>query len=85
MKRLSRIKTLLFGGRRSSARCFALAPGFRGATPFLSPDSPAAQWGQGLSALAASGRFGFALAFTLYAAVILLPLYALVRIAAQRS
>ncbi len=41
--------------------------------------------GQGLSALAATGRFGFALAFTLYAAVILLPLYALVRIGARRE
>ena len=36
-------------------------------------------------ALAASGRFGFALAFTLYAAVILLPLYALVHIGARRE
>lgn len=46
---------------------------------------PGSAVGQGLSALAASGRFGFALAFTLYAAVILLPLYALVHIAARRE
>lgn len=41
--------------------------------------------GQGLSMLAGTGRFGFALALTLYAFLVLLPLYALARIRARRD
>lgn len=46
---------------------------------------PGGAIGQGLSTLAASGRFGFALAFTLYAFCVLLPLYVFVRIRAKRA
>ena len=52
---------------------------------FSAAGFPGSAVGQGLSALAATGRFGFALAFTLYAAVILLPLYALARIGVRRE
>ena len=46
---------------------------------------PGGAIGQGLSTLATSGRFGFALAFTLYAFCVLLPLYVFVRIRAKRA
>ena len=46
---------------------------------------PASAVGRGLSALAVSGRFGFALALTLYALILLLPLYALARIRETRA
>ena len=46
---------------------------------------PGGAIGQGLSTLAASGRFGFALALTLYAFCVLLPLYVFVRIRAKRA
>ena len=46
---------------------------------------PGSAVGQGLTALAAKGRFGFALALTLYAFLVLLPLYALARIRARRE
>lgn len=46
---------------------------------------PGGAIGQGLSALAASGRLGFALALTLYAFCVLLPLYVFVRIRAKRA
>ncbi len=46
---------------------------------------PGSAVGQGLSALAASGRFGFALAFTLYTFCVLLPLYVLTRIGERRK
>lgn len=46
---------------------------------------PGSAAGQGLSMLAGTGRFGFALALTLYAFLVLLPLYALARIRARRD
>lgn len=46
---------------------------------------PAGALGRGLTALAGTGRLGFALALTLYAALVLLPVYALTRIAARRA
>ena len=46
---------------------------------------PGSAAGQGLSMLAGTGRFGFALALTLYAFLALLPLYALARIRARRD
>ena len=46
---------------------------------------PGGAIGQGLSALAASGRLGFALALTLYAFCVLLPLYVLTRIGERRK
>lgn len=83
MKR-SQMKTLLL---IEGAVCLTLALAlwlFEG-DAFSVAGFPGSAVGQGLSALAASGRFGFALAFTLYAAVILLPLYALARIRARRD
>ena len=81
MKR-DRIKTLLLAEALICA-LLALALWFFEGDAFSVAGFPGSAVGQGLSALAASGRFGFALAFTLYAAVILLPLYALVHIAAR--
>ena len=46
---------------------------------------PGSAAGQGLSMLAGTGRLGFALALTLYAFLVLLPLYALARIRARRD
>lgn len=46
---------------------------------------PLGPLGLGLSALAQTGRLGFALAMTLYAALVLLPVYALARIRARRA
>ena len=46
---------------------------------------PGSAAGQGLSMLAGTGRFGFALALTLYAFLVLLPLYALARIRVRRD
>lgn len=46
---------------------------------------PGSAAGQGLSMLAGTGRFGFALALTLYAFLVLLPLYVLARIRARRD
>ena len=83
MKR-DRIKTLLLAEALICA-LLALALWLFEGDAFSVAGFPGSAVGQGLSALAASGRFGFALAFTLYAAVILLPLYALVRIAARRE
>lgn len=79
MKR-DRIKTLLLAEALICA-LLALALWLFEGDAFSVAGFPGSAVGQGLSALAASGRFGFALAFTLYAAVILLPLYALVLIA----
>ena len=75
MKR-DRIKTLLLAEALICA-LLALALWLFEGDAFSVTGFPGSAVGQGLSALAASGRFGFALAFTLYAAVILLPLYAL--------
>ena len=83
MKR-DRIKTLLLAEALICA-LLALALWFFEGDAFSLAGFPGSAIGPGLSALAASGRFGFALAFTLYAAVILLPLYALVHIAARRE
>ena len=52
---------------------------------FSLADFPAGVIGQGLTALAGTGRVGFALALTLYAALALLPVYALVRLSARRA
>lgn len=83
MKR-SQLKVLLLA---EGAVCALLALALRlfEGDAFSVAGFPGSAVGQGLSALAASGRFGFALAFTLYAAVILLPLYALVHIGARRE
>ena len=79
-----RIKTLLLAEALICA-LLALALWLFEGDAFSVAGFPGSAVGQGLSALAASGRFGFALAFTLYAAVILLPLYALVHIGARRE
>lgn len=83
MKR-DRIKTLLLAEALICA-LLALALWLFEGDAFSVAGFPGSAIGPGLSALAASGRFGFALAFTLYAAVILLPLYVLVHIAARRE
>jgi len=83
MKR-DRIKTLLLAEAIVCA-LLALALWLFEGDAFSIAGFPGSAVGQGLSALAATGRFGFALAFTLYAAVILLPLYVLVRIGARRE
>lgn len=83
MKR-DRIKTLLLAEALICA-LLALALWLFEGDAFSLAGFPGSAIGPGLSALAASGRFGFALAFTLYAAMILLPLYALVHIAARRE
>ena len=83
MKR-DRIKTLLLAEALICA-LLALALWLFEGDAFSVAGFPGSAVGQGLSALAASGRFGFALAFTLYAAVILLPIYALVHIGARRE
>ena len=83
MKR-DRIKTLLLAEALICA-LLALALWLFEGDAFSLAGFPGSAIGPGLSALAASGRFGFALAFTLYAAVILLPLYALVHIGARRE
>ena len=83
MKR-DRIKTFLFAEALVCA-LLALALRLLEGDAFSVAGFPGSAIGQGLSKLAATGRFGFALAFTLYAAVILLPLYALARIRTKRE
>lgn len=83
MKR-SQMKTLLL---IEGAVCLTLTLALRlieGAA-FSFAAFPGSAAGQGLSMLAGTGRFGFALALTLYAFLVLLPLYALARIRAQRD
>lgn len=83
MKR-SQMKTLLL---IEGAVCLALTLALRlieGAA-FSFAAFPGSAAGQGLSMLAGTGRFGFALALTLYAFSALLPLYALARIRARRD
>ena len=83
MKR-SQMKTLLL---IEGAVCLTLTLALRlieGAA-FSFADFPGSAAGQGLSMLAGTGRFGFALALTLYAFLVLLPLYALARIRARRD
>ena len=83
MKR-SQMKTLLL---IEGAVCLTLTLAMRlieGAA-FSFAAFPGSAAGQGLSMLAGTGRFGFALALTLYAFLVLLPLYALARIRARRD
>ena len=83
MKR-SQMKTLLL---IEGAVCLTLTLALRlieGAA-FSFASFPGSAAGQGLSMLAGTGRFGFALALTLYAFLVLLPLYALARIRARRD
>ena len=83
MKR-SQMKTLLL---IEGAVCLTLTLALRlieGAA-FSFAAFPGSAAGQGLSMLAGTGRFGFALALTLYAFLTLLPLYALARIRARRD
>ncbi len=83
MKR-DRIKTLLLAEALICA-LLALALWLIEGDAFSIVGFPGGAIGQGLSTLAASGRFGFALAFTLYAFCVLLPLYVFVRIWAKRA
>ena len=83
MKR-SQMKTLLL---IEGAVCLTLTLALRlieGAA-FSFAAFPGSAAGQGLSMLAGTGRFGFALALTLYAFLALLPLYARARIRARRD
>lgn len=79
-----RIKTLLLAEALICA-LLALALWLFEGDAFSVAGFPGSAIGQGLSTLAASGRFGFALAFTLYAFCVLLPLYVFVRIRAKRA
>ena len=83
MKR-DRIKTLLLA---EAIVCALLAFALRliEGDAFSIVGFPGGAIGQGLSMLADTGRFGFALALTLYAFLVLLPLYALARIRAKRA
>lgn len=83
MKR-SQLKALLLA---EGAVCALLALALRlfEGDAFSVAGFPGGAIGQGLSALAASGRLGFALALTLYAFCVLLPLYALARIGERRK
>ena len=83
MKR-DRIKTLLLAEALICA-LLALALWLIEGDAFSIVGFPGGAIGQGLSTLAASGRFGFALALTLYAFCVLLPLYVFVRIRAKRA
>lgn len=83
MKR-SQMKTLLL---IEGAVCLTLTLALRlieGAA-FSFAAFPGSAAGQGLSMLASTGRLGFAFALTLYAFLVLLPLYALARIRARRD
>lgn len=83
MKR-SQMKTLLL---IEGAVCLTLTLALRliEGDAFSFAAFPGSAAGQGLSMLAGTGRFGFALALTLYAFLVLLPLYALARIRARRD
>ena len=83
MKR-SQLKALLLA---EGAVCALLALALRliEGDAFSVAGFPGGAIGQGLSALAASGRLGFALALTLYAFCVLLPLYVLARIGERRK
>lgn len=83
MKR-DRIKTLLLA---EAIVCALLALALRliEGDAFSVAGFPGGAIGQGLSVLAASGRLGFALALTLYAFCVLLPLYVLARIGERRK
>ena len=83
MKR-SQLKALLLA---EGAVCALLALALRliEGDAFSVAGFPGGAIGQGLSALVASGRLGFALALTLYAFCVLLPLYVLTRIGEGRK
>lgn len=83
MKR-SQMKVLLLA---EGAVCALLALALRliEGDAFSVAGFPGGAIGQGLSVLAASGRLGFALALTLYAFCVLLPLYVLARIGERRK
>lgn len=83
MKR-SQMKVLLLA---EGAVCALLALALRliEGDAFSVAGFPGGAIGQGLSALAASGRLSFALALTLYAFCVLLPLYVLARIGERRK
>ena len=83
MKR-DRIKTLLLAEALICA-LLALALRLIEGDAFSVAGFPGGAIGQGLSVLAASGRLGFALALTLYAFCVLLPLYVLTRIGERRK
>ena len=78
------LKTMLLA---EGAACALLALALRliAGAAFSVSGLPGSAVGQGLTSLASAGRFGFALALTLYAFLVLLPLYALVRIRARRD
>ena len=79
-----RLKTMLLA---EGAACALLAFVLRliAGAAFSVSGLPGSAVGQGLTTLASAGRFGFALALTLYAFLVLLPLYALVRIREKRA
>ena len=79
-----RLKTMLLA---EGAVCALLAFVLRliAGAAFSVSGLPGSAVGQGLTTLASAGRFGFALALTLYAFLVLLPLYALVRIREKRA
>ena len=79
-----RLKTMLLA---EGAACALLALALRliAGETFSVSGLPGSAVGQGLTSLASGGRFGFALALTLYAFLVLLPLYALVRIREKRA
>lgn len=79
-----RIKTLLLAEALICA-LLALALRLIEGDAFSVAGFPGGAIGQGLSVLAASGRLGFALALTLYAFCVLLPLYVLARIGERRK
>ena len=79
-----RLKAMLLA---EGAACALLALALRliAGAAFSVSGLPGSAVGQGLTTLASAGRFGFALALTLYAFLVLLPLYALVRIREKRA
>ena len=79
-----RLKRLLAAEAAVCAALVAALHIWEGAA-FSLYELPGSAIGQGLSDLAAAGRLGFALAFTLYAALVLLPVYALMCVKARRE
>ena len=79
-----RLKRLLAAEALLCAAAVAVLRFLEGAA-FSLADFPAGIIGQELTALAGTGRVGFALALTLYAALVLLPVYALVRLSGRRA
>lgn len=79
-----RLKTLLLAEALVCAAVVLALHIFEGAA-FSLADLPLGPIGKGLTALAGTGRLGFALSMTGYAALVLLPLYALARIRARRA